>query len=107
MTVELKGKPLEGQGTNPGLYILAPNLVNGKSHWLQDSRINAIWYDNKDGDWIIGPQGSIGGSKQIAFYTNEDVVSPQEATTWKYYSVALGKWINSDDILVFTFEPGA
>ena len=107
LTVELKWKANDSQGTRAGLYILGPNEVNGKSHWLQDSGTNAIWFNKKDGTWSIGSQESIGGSKQIGLYTTEDVASPQEATTWKYYRSEWEEWITSDDIFVETFGPGA
>ena len=103
LTVELKGEAQNAQGTRAGLYILGPNEVNGKSHWLQDSGANALWYDNKNGDWNIGTKDKI-GSTTSGIYTSEDVAGPQEATTWKYNSG--GKFIVSDDILVDTFKPG-
>ena len=103
MIVELKGRPKSAQGTRAGFYILGPNEVNGKSHWLQDSGTNAIWYDKANGNWNIGDQDNI-GSTVSSIYTSEDVAGPQEAKTWQYISD--GKWIISDDILVFTFKPG-
>ena len=104
MIVELKGRPKRAQGTRAGFYILGPNEVNGKSHWLQDSGTNAIWYYKKNGHWNIGAQDNIGSDNRV-IHTSEDVAGPQEATIWKYTSG--GNWITSDDILVFTFEPGA
>ena len=101
LTVELKGKPKDFQGTRAGLYILGPNEVNGKSHWLQDSGTNAIWHDKPNGDWNIGTQDDIGNSSASVFiYTTEDVAGPQKAKVWKYGKS--GKWIISDDILVET-----
>ena len=107
MTVELKGEAKDAQGARAGLYILGPNEVNGKSHWLEDSGTNAIWYHKPNGSWKIGPQDDIGSNVSGIQSAYEDVADPQEVTTWKYYSSAGGKWITSDDILVFTFEPGA
>ena len=105
MTVELKGEAKDVQGTRVGLYILGLNEVNGKSHWLQDSGTNAIWYDKPNGDWNIGHQDGIGNiSAKIGIYTTDDVAGPQEAKEWKYSKG--GKWITSDDILVNSFEPG-
>ena len=103
MIVELKGRPKSAQGTRAGFYIRGPNEVNGKSHWLQDSGTNAIWYDKANGNWNIGDQDN-SGSTVSSIYTSEDVAGPQEAKTWQYISD--GKWIISDDILVFTFKPG-
>ena len=103
MTVELKGEAKDAQGTKAGLYILGRNEVNGKSHWLQDSGTNAIWYDKPNEGWKIGTQKDI-GSNVASIKTSEDVAGPQEATTWHY--IISGKWIVSDDILVDTFKPG-
>ena len=105
MTVQLKSYAQTLVPKMAGLYILGPNEVNGKSHWLQDSGSNAIWYDKPNGDWKIGHQDGIGNSSApISIYTTEDVAGPQEAKEWKYLKG--GKWITSDDILVNTFEPG-
>ena len=106
LTVELKREAKDAQSTKAGLYILGPNEVNEKSHWLQDSGTNSIWYDKPNGDWNIGPQDSIGNSSVgIFMYTTEDVAGPQEAKVWKYGNN--GKWFTSEeDILVDTFEPG-
>ena len=103
MTVELKGEAKDAQGTRAGFYILGPNSVNGRSHWLQDSGTNAIWYHKKNGKWKIGKQDDI-GSSTAGILTSEDVAGPQEATTWKYHSG--DEFIVSDDILVDTFKPG-
>ena len=103
MTVELKGEAKDAQGARAGFYTLGPNSVNGRSHWLQDSGTNAIWYDKKNKYWMIGDQDDI-GSKRGGIDTSEDVAGPQEATNWKYYSGS--KWTISNDILVGTFKPG-
>ena len=104
MTVKLKGEAKDAQGSKAGLYILGPNEVNGKSHWLQDSGTVAMWYDKTSGNWNIGPQNKI-GSELSFIYTSEDVAGPQEATTWQYH-IGGGKWIKSDDdILVDAFGP--
>ena len=112
MTVKLKGEAKDAQGSKAGLYILGPNEVNGKSHWLQDSGINAIWYDKPNGNWKIGIQKNI-GSEVSGLKTSKDVAGPQEATTWKYVATIYDNvysgdnWITSDDISVDTFGLGA
>ena len=103
MTVELKGEAKDAQGTRAGFYTLGPNSVNGRSHWLQDSGTNTIWYDKPNENWKIGDQDDI-SSSITGIYTPQDVAGPQEATTWKYLSG--GKWTISNDILVSTFKPG-
>ena len=104
MTVELKGEAKDAQSTRAGLYILGSTTVNGKSHWLQDSGTNAIWYDKPKGYWKIGTQDNIGNSSAvIAIHNTEDVAGPQEAKVWKYANG--GKWVTSEeDILVDIFE---
>ena len=103
LTVELKGEAKDAQSSRAGTYVLGPNTVNGKSHWLQVSGKNAIWYETEFRNWAIGLQDNI-GSKKAYIYTPEDVTGPQEAKEWKYYNDA--KWFKSDDILVDTFEQG-
>ena len=103
MTVELKREAKDAQSNRAGIYVLGPNKVNGKSHWLQDSGPNAFWYEKETGNWAIGLQDDI-GSKKACIYTPEDVTGPQKAKEWKYRGN--GKWLKSDDILVDAFEQG-
>ena len=103
LIVTAKGEAKDTQSSRAGIYVLGPNPVNGKPHWLQNSSSHAIWYDNENGDWNIGPPKNL-GSDEAEIYSPDDVAGPQVATTWKYYNK---KWITSDDILVDTFvEPG-
>ena len=104
LVVTAKGEAKNTQFSRAGIYLLGPNPVNGKPHWLQNSSSsNAIWYDDKNGDWNIGPIKNLGTDK-AKIYSPDDVAGPQVATTWKYRNK---KWITSDDILVDTFvEPG-
>ena len=98
MIVTLKGDTKDTQSSRAGIYVLGPDLVNGKPHWLQEPGSNSIWYDDKKGRWHIAPLLSSGW-----IYSPDDVATPQFARTWKYYNK---KWIASDDILVETFvEP--
>ena len=94
LVVKLKGGAKDAQSSVAGTYILGPGMVKGKSHWLQDSGTNAIWYYK--GNWNIADRLYL-GSNQAWIYSPEDVAGPQEATTWKYYN---RKWIKSKDIFV-------
>ena len=103
MIVTLKGEAKVVQFNSPGIYVLGPNAVNGKSHWLQDSGTNAIWFDNENDNWNIGPQDNL-GTTIAGIVSYENVASPMKATTWHYSN---NGWIKSDDISVETFvEPG-
>ena len=104
LKVTLKGEAKVAQSSREGIYVLGPDLVNGKSHWLQDPGSNSIWYDDKNGNWKIATENYL-GSGYASIRSSDDVTGPQVATTWKYYYNK--KWIASDDILVDTFvEPG-
>ena len=100
MNVTLKGEAKDAQSTRAGIYIRGPKLVNGKSHWLQDSGTNAIWFDNKNYNWCIGPQGNL-GTDNTGIVSYENVASPLKATTWHYSN---NGWKQSDDISVQTFD---
>ena len=97
MTVTINGEVENSQLSGiPGTYDLGPNFINGKSHWLQESNSNAIWY-NGWGGWFIGSQDDI--INNIALIISFDgVASPQEVSTWYYYDGS--SYIISDDILV-------
>ena len=104
LIVTLKGEAKDAQSSREGIYILGPNLVNGKSHWLQNSGTNAIWYTKDKRHWHIADQVHLGNDR-AGIFSSEELAGPQEATTWKYYNG--DKWIISDDILVDTYaEPG-
>ena len=82
-----------------GTYILETDLVNGKAHWIQDSisKLYALWYDKKYGDWNIGKIGNL-GSSTASIYSPDNSSGPHEATTWKYTNGS--KWIESTDIAI-------
>ena len=101
LIVTLKGDPKYHQAGRAGIYVLGPNAVNERSHWLQDPGPNAIWYNN--GSWKIGDQRILGGTL-AGLKSYDGLGGPQEATSWKYANDV--KWITSDDILVDTFELG-
>ena len=103
MVVTANGEAKDTQSNKAGIYVLGPNPVNSKPHWLQNTGTHAIWYNEEKEIWAIGLQKSLGSNKAW-IYSSDDVASPQEATTWIYYDK---KWITSDDVLVDTFvEPG-
>ena len=107
----LKGEAKNTKWTtgSAGIYVLGPNLVNNKPHWLQDPPgSQAIWYlilDNR-GFWVIGHKDGVGGFS-ASIISFDEVAGPQEATNWRYDDGE--NWITtSDDILVDTFDkPGA
>ena len=98
MIVTLKGKASQNSSRSAGLYILGPNLINGKSHWLQSSGSNAIWYNKEIEIWAIGSQDYL-GSFTADILSTEKVSSPQEATNWEFFDGE--KFI---DILVDTVD---
>ena len=103
LIVTLNGGAKVAQSSMAGIYVLGPDLVNGKSHWLQDPGSNSIWYNDKKGTWNIATQNYL-GSEKAYIYSDNDVAGPQVAKTWRYLN---NKWITSDNILVDTFvEPG-
>ena len=104
LIVTLKGEAKKVQSSRAGIYVLGPKPVNGKSHWLQDSGTNCIWFYGKNDGWNIGSQDYL-GSARASIISFENVASPLKASTWYYHSN--NGWTESDDISVDTFfEPG-
>ena len=85
ITISLKGGAKDAQESCAGTYILGPNQVRGKPHWLQEGGSNALWYKEWHGTkWNVGPEevnGNIG-----VLYSPDDSVSPTKATNWEYWS---------------------
>ena len=61
-----------------GLYILAPNKINGKPYWFQEDDFNNIWYSKK-GYWCIGRIENLVGVGCGIVSSRNDVAEPQEA----------------------------
>lgn len=100
LVVKLTGGAKDAHSSKAGYYILGPDIVNGKPHWLQDPGTNAIWYDGKS-HWIIALHWNLGTDKAW-IVSPDNVAGPQEATKWQYYN---DKWIKSNDIIVEGQKP--
>ena len=80
-----------------GIYLLGPNHVNGKPHWIQEGDLTAIWY--YQAHWMIGPTKDLG--KPIgAIYSPDDLGGPHRATSWNYAKD--DKWIEANDLINVT-----
>ena len=112
LTVTIKGEAKDALVSNevPGIYILGPNSINGKSYWHQesDSNVNTIWYDKEDGwsGWCIGKIGSqyeIVDSFTTIVSFDRVASSPQEVSRWKYLNSTRVSYDILDGLLV---QPG-
>ena len=87
---------------------LAEGNVNGKPYWIQENGNNAIWY--KNGVWLIGKEIQMGTDNAEIysasnFVTNRNPTNPYQVISWTYTSLKNGKWIESNDILVWPKKP--
>ena len=92
----MEGEAKVAQSSRAGIYILQPNYVNGKEHWLQQGGSNALWYDKNY--WYIGPKDDLGSS--IGGLYGNASVSPLAATIWKY--VKNDTWIEGTEEIVLS-----
>ena len=101
MLVAFKGKLKAALKFLPGLYTRTPNAEYEK-FWEAPTHA-ALWYDSKLGRWIFGSEpwidefGDEHGETKTWIYSEDDGISPQVVTNWKYRK---GRPIESDDILV-------
>ena len=95
--VTIKGEAKDAQVNNgvPGIYVLGPNSINGKSHWLQESGSNAIFYNTKFGWGIDSLEDGL--ANILSF---DKVASPLEAGNWKGYNGTTYIDIAFHDVLV-------
>ena len=106
LIVTLNNEAKEAQGKFAGNYILAPNMVNEKKHWLQQGGRSTMWYC-EIGVWAIGLQThntnkpNIGTCTNIGIYARSDSTGPETATGWKYHKDgSFHEPSNDNDILV-------
>ena len=107
LIVTLNNEAKDAQGSRAGNYIVAPNMVNEKKHWLQNGGTNAMWYCKNENQWVIGPQTydskpNIGNCIGVrGLYAPGDSTGPDTATGWKYSKD--GGWhetSNNNDVLI-------
>ena len=77
LSVKLTGEIKDYMNHLEGVYLLQPNQINGKSHWIIEDGSLAIWYDKEDGKeaWNIGDIDDL-GSQTIAMYSSGDSCKP-------------------------------
>ena len=99
LCIRLKHAAKDAQPTKEGIYILGPNKINGKHHWIQKGGSNALWY-SPSGLWKIGPKDNLG--EEIAGVKSSDgSAGPLEAKTWEYVSADY-KWIDGSDMITLS-----
>ena len=65
LTNEVKNPSIEGTYLNPNSesknqdWKSNPLKINGRSYWIQDNGLNAIWFDKKINQWNIGEKEKI------------------------------------------------
>ena len=105
----LQGEALKCLSHTQGIYILQPNIVNGKTCWFKKNGQLAIWYLPK-GLSITGKRWILGWQKQLGqgfgfIASPDDVTEPQEATTWEYFD-GIQKSSNPGDVIVANIANG-
>ena len=64
--VRIKYPSIEGTYLNPNSesknqdWKSNPLKINGRSYWIQDNGLNAIWFDKKINQWNIGEKENLG-----------------------------------------------
>ena len=102
LIVRLKGIVLKFYSKFEGIYVLRTEIVNDHSHWVHESGLFAIWTYYEEGrpyEWIVGDLKDLGRENGVII-TNDDVASPQLATTWNYYNIERKKFFASENIFV-------
>ena len=101
LNVKLSGKIKDYMGFLEGIYLLQPNQINGKCHWIIDNGTLAIWYDKNDGKeaWNIGDIEDL-GSQTIAMYSCGNSDKLLEETTWQYFDEDDCKWHETTGVFI-------
>ena len=59
--------------------------VNGKTAWISENNLYAIWHVPDDNTWVVGFFSLIGNGG-FALLKGEDVHCPQEVTSWRFFN---------------------
>ena len=99
--VTLNGKIKDFMDFMEGVYLLQPNQINGKCHWINENGSLAIWYDciEDKGNWNIGAIENL-GSEIVAMYSCGDSDKPLEAATWMHFDEDENKWCETTDVFI-------
>ena len=96
MIVTIKGEANNAKFRGiPGIYVLGPNSINGKSHWLQES-VSSTLPTGEIFGWGIDSLED-GLANILSF---DKVASPLEAGNWKGYNGTTYIDIAFHDVLV-------
>ena len=104
----LKGEANTNQSNKQGIYISQPDyIVNGETYWINRNGQFALWYSSESSGgikrWIVGKiedLGKINGSiGRRSIVSADDVVAPQEASTWTYFDGNIWKCQKGDVIV--------
>ena len=97
LKVTFKGKKNSVYSGFEGIYFQSSKSVNHRPNWIQRNKKNAIWYDDWNWRWGIGPKDGLGTEEKVLFYSTDDVIGPQHATEWGYDK---HKIFTSDDNII-------
>ena len=78
------GKLHSGVG---GTYYIQRRKINGKIHWIHQSRGFAIWWDDNSDppSWMIGEFSNLGSTRSKVHGPGNDARSPTKIKSgWKY-----------------------
>ena len=86
-------------------YDSQPALVNGRHFWIQENKDNAIWFNRKYSNWLIGPLWNI-GSNIYHFKSNNSANDiddpPQDIMEWVYSNLTEALDVNIQDFDIWT-----
>ena len=87
-----------------GIYILQPDTVNDREHWLQLENLgekqHALWYDPFHQNWKIAPKDFLGSSNSLIVSNVNNSTGPLEAATWNYSSS--GIWYETTEKIILS-----
>ena len=99
LIVNLKGAAYDTHHILGGTYILRPNQVNDKAHWIKQEDSKAIWYDKEFRTWRISDGDGLGGTFS-GLKTSDNAIGPHVAN-WKYCSNSFdGGWSETTDLVM-------
>ena len=60
--------------------------VNGRTAWISENALYAIWYVPDDNSWVVGNFSEIGNGGFVYLKGEGDAQCPQKVTNWRFYN---------------------
>ena len=80
-----------------GRYLISTNIVNSRETYQSENGVFAIWYDLKNGNWIVGFRKSLGSEKYVISLNVKKTSNYNWTKTFAWNANGINLWDTKSD----------